>query len=202
MLVRSGDRFQWIIPRSKRDWCNARGRDADVDQLRRGHEKALQTSHLSLSRFQRGSRTRCSSCTRAGSSPAECSEGITYAFRCHAAQISLALACQRYFRSSVRHRAHFWRLGKFPRHYLPRQRSLFAAGIVHRSSAQAVGLIAGAFIIALATILIYFIFTPGKKLQTDRAREIEAHTPAHSFGTACVAIAAAERARVEFMTLD
>jgi hypothetical protein len=46
--------------------------------------------------------------------------------------------------------------------------------------AQAVGLIAGAFIIALATILIYFIFTPGKKLQTDRAREIEAHMPAHS----------------------
>src|ERR1700719_5118233 len=74
----------------------------------------------------------------------------------------------------------FGGFGKFPRHYLPRQRSLFAAGIVHRSSAQAVGLIAGAFIIALATILIYFIFTPGKKLQTDRAREIEAHTPAHS----------------------
>jgi uncharacterized BrkB/YihY/UPF0761 family membrane protein len=46
--------------------------------------------------------------------------------------------------------------------------------------AQAVGLIAGAFIIALATILIYFIFTPGKRFQTDRAREIEAHTPAHS----------------------
>jgi hypothetical protein len=46
--------------------------------------------------------------------------------------------------------------------------------------AQAVGLIAGAFIIALATILIYFIFTPGKRFQTDRAREIEAHTPSHS----------------------
>jgi hypothetical protein len=45
---------------------------------------------------------------------------------------------------------------------------------------QAVGLIAGAFIIALAAILIYFIFTPGKRFQTDRAREIEAHTPAHS----------------------
>jgi hypothetical protein len=44
--------------------------------------------------------------------------------------------------------------------------------------AQAVGLIAGAFIIARATILIYFIFTPGKRFQTDRGREIEAHTPA------------------------
>jgi len=33
--------------------------------------------------------------------------------------------------------------------------------------AQAVGLIAGAFIIALATILIYFIFTPRKRFQGD-----------------------------------
>src|SRR6202163_4883824 len=46
--------------------------------------------------------------------------------------------------------------------------------------AQAVGLIAGAFIIALATILIYFIFTPSKRLQGDKARRIESHTQAHS----------------------
>ena len=42
---------------------------------------------------------------------------------------------------------------------------------------QAVGLIAGAFIIALATILIYFIFTPGKRFQSARARDMEAYTP-------------------------
>jgi hypothetical protein len=46
--------------------------------------------------------------------------------------------------------------------------------------AQAVGLIAGAFIIALATILIYFIFTPGKRSQSDKVRRIEAHMPMHS----------------------
>src|ERR1700692_47870 len=43
--------------------------------------------------------------------------------------------------------------------------------------AQAVGLIAGEFIIALATILIYFIFTPGKRFQSARARDMEAYTP-------------------------
>lgn len=46
--------------------------------------------------------------------------------------------------------------------------------------AQAVGLIAGAFIIALATILIYFIFTPRKRLQGGKARRIEEQTPVHS----------------------
>jgi hypothetical protein len=46
--------------------------------------------------------------------------------------------------------------------------------------AQAVGLIAGAFIIALATILIYFIFTPGKRLQSCNAHHIEEHTPVRS----------------------
>jgi hypothetical protein len=45
--------------------------------------------------------------------------------------------------------------------------------------AQAVGLIAGAFIIALATILIYFIFTPRKRLQSAKVHHIEAHTPVH-----------------------
>ena len=46
--------------------------------------------------------------------------------------------------------------------------------------AQAVGLIAGAFIIALATILIYFIFTPGKRLKSEKVRRAEAHAPVHS----------------------
>jgi hypothetical protein len=45
--------------------------------------------------------------------------------------------------------------------------------------AQAVGLIAGAFIIALATILIYFIFTPRKRFETDQIRG--SHPPVHSF---------------------
>ena len=39
--------------------------------------------------------------------------------------------------------------------------------------AQAVGLIAGAFIIALATILIYFIFSPQKGLQSGQARHLQ-----------------------------
>jgi len=42
--------------------------------------------------------------------------------------------------------------------------------------AQAVGLIAGAFIIALATILIYFIFTPRKRFETEKSRRTQAHT--------------------------
>jgi hypothetical protein len=46
--------------------------------------------------------------------------------------------------------------------------------------AQAVGLIAGAFIIALATILIYFIFSPRKGLESGQARHLQEHTPAHS----------------------
>jgi hypothetical protein len=46
--------------------------------------------------------------------------------------------------------------------------------------AQAVGLIAGAFIIALATILIYFIFSPQKELQSGQARHFQEHTPVHS----------------------
>jgi len=46
--------------------------------------------------------------------------------------------------------------------------------------AQAVGLIAGAFIIALATILIYFIFTPRKKFQSEKAHRSHSQTPAHS----------------------
>jgi hypothetical protein len=46
--------------------------------------------------------------------------------------------------------------------------------------AQAVGLIAGAFIIALATILIYFIFSPQKRLQSDQARHLQEYTPAPS----------------------
>jgi hypothetical protein len=45
--------------------------------------------------------------------------------------------------------------------------------------AQAVGLIAGAFIIALATILIYFIFTPRKRFETDQIRRSQ--PPVHSF---------------------
>jgi hypothetical protein len=45
--------------------------------------------------------------------------------------------------------------------------------------AQAVGLIAGAFIIALA-ILIYFIFTPGKRFKSEKVRRAEARTPVHS----------------------
>jgi hypothetical protein len=36
--------------------------------------------------------------------------------------------------------------------------------------AQAIGLIAGAFIIVLATMLIYFIFSPRKKLQSEKTR--------------------------------
>jgi hypothetical protein len=44
--------------------------------------------------------------------------------------------------------------------------------------AQAVGLIAGAFIIALATILIYFISTPRKRFETDEIRR--SHPPARS----------------------
>jgi len=46
--------------------------------------------------------------------------------------------------------------------------------------AQAVGLIAGAFIIALATILIYFIFTPRKRFQSEKAHRSYAQTPVHS----------------------
>jgi hypothetical protein len=46
--------------------------------------------------------------------------------------------------------------------------------------AQAVGLIAGAFIIALASILIYFIFSPQKGLQRGQARHPQEHTPGHS----------------------
>jgi hypothetical protein len=46
--------------------------------------------------------------------------------------------------------------------------------------AQAVGLITGAFIIALATMLIYFIFTPRKRLQSDQAHRIQEHAPKHS----------------------
>ena len=46
--------------------------------------------------------------------------------------------------------------------------------------AQAVGLIAGAFIIALATILIYFIFTPRKRFETEKSRRTQEHTPAVS----------------------
>jgi len=46
--------------------------------------------------------------------------------------------------------------------------------------AQAVGLIAGAFIIALATILIYFIFTPRKRFQSEKAHRSHAQTPVHS----------------------
>ena len=45
--------------------------------------------------------------------------------------------------------------------------------------AQAVGLIAGAFITALATILIYFIFSPQKGLQSGQARHLQEHTPVH-----------------------
>jgi len=43
--------------------------------------------------------------------------------------------------------------------------------------AQAVGLIAGAFIIALASILIYFIFTPRKRFEAEKSPRTEAHTP-------------------------
>ena len=43
--------------------------------------------------------------------------------------------------------------------------------------AQAVGLIAGAFIIALATILIYFILTPRKRFETEKSRRTQVHTP-------------------------
>ena len=46
--------------------------------------------------------------------------------------------------------------------------------------AQAVGLIAGAFIIALATILIYFILSPQKGPQSGQARQLQEHTPAYS----------------------
>ena len=46
--------------------------------------------------------------------------------------------------------------------------------------AQAVGLIAGAFIIALATILIYFIFTPRKRFQGDEPRRSHAQMPVDS----------------------
>ena len=46
--------------------------------------------------------------------------------------------------------------------------------------AQAVALIAGAFIIALATILIYFIFSPQKELLSGQARHLQEHTPVHS----------------------
>ena len=42
--------------------------------------------------------------------------------------------------------------------------------------AQAVGSIAGAFIIALATILIYFIFTPRKRFETEKSHRTQAHT--------------------------
>lgn len=39
--------------------------------------------------------------------------------------------------------------------------------------AEAVGLVAGAFVIALATILIYFIFAPRAKLQGMKSRRRE-----------------------------
>ena len=42
------------------------------------------------------------------------------------------------------------------------------------------GLIAGAFIIALATILIYFIFAPRKRFKSEKVRRAEEHTPVHS----------------------
>ena len=42
------------------------------------------------------------------------------------------------------------------------------------------GLVAGAFIIALATILIYFIFTPRKRFETEKSRRTQEHTPAVS----------------------
>jgi hypothetical protein len=45
--------------------------------------------------------------------------------------------------------------------------------------AQAVGLIAGAFIIALATMLIYFIFTPRKRFETEKNRHSGAHPRIH-----------------------
>jgi uncharacterized membrane protein YbhN (UPF0104 family) len=46
--------------------------------------------------------------------------------------------------------------------------------------AQALGLIAGAFIMALATILIYFIFTPRKRLLSEKVRRIEVRMPVRS----------------------
>ena len=43
--------------------------------------------------------------------------------------------------------------------------------------AQAVGLIAGAFTIALATILIYFIFTPRKRSPSSEDQRPQVYTP-------------------------
>ena len=59
--------------------------------------------------------------------------------------------------------------------------------------AQAVGLIAGAFIIALATILIYFIFSPQKGLQSGQARHLQEHTTAHSQAAPASPLLPAER---------
>jgi hypothetical protein len=42
--------------------------------------------------------------------------------------------CAECFADSGRCCSHFWRLGKFPRRYLPRRRNLSAAGIIHRPS--------------------------------------------------------------------
>ena len=46
--------------------------------------------------------------------------------------------------------------------------------------AQAVGLIAGAFIIALATILIYFIFTPRNRSQRREVHHTRVYQPLHT----------------------
>jgi hypothetical protein len=59
--------------------------------------------------------------------------------------------------------------------------------------AQAVGLIAGAFIIALATILIYFIFTPRKRFETDQIRRTR--PPRALFGGEYATAGTAERKR-------
>jgi hypothetical protein len=55
--------------------------------------------------------------------------------------------------------------------------------------AQALGLIAGAFIIALATILIYFILTPRKKSQIQE-RGSQVHEPVHSLVATAPSLAA------------
>jgi hypothetical protein len=59
--------------------------------------------------------------------------------------------------------------------------------------ALAVGLIAGAFIIALATILIYFIFSPQKELPSGQARHLQEHTPVHSQAAPASPLLPAER---------
>ena len=57
---------------------------------------------------------------------------------------------------------------------------LLQESFTNSRQAQAVGLIAGAFIIALATILIYFIFSPQQELQSGQAGHLQEHTPVHS----------------------